>query len=297
MEIERYKALLCVIDTGSMSAAAEKLGYTPSGMSRMMAAIEEENGFPLLIRKREGIFPTADCRIMLPAIRELIFAGEKCRQISQKIRGNDVGTVIVGTAYNAYYEWLANIASQFHKIYPGIKIEFRNGYSSGLAKLMSEHRVDICFISYRDGMHDWISLSHDPMVAWVPSAHEISVKKEISLKIFETEPYIEIYPGQDSDNARILKAHNIKPNIRFSTMDSLAAYSMVEAGLGVTMNNMMNEPPRNGAVKLIPLSDAEPVNIGVAISRELSPAAATFAGFLNEKLANGALMNDIKCKI
>ena len=55
MEIEKYEALLCAIEKGSFSAAAEALGYTPSGISRMMAALELENGFPLLIRRKEGV--------------------------------------------------------------------------------------------------------------------------------------------------------------------------------------------------------------------------------------------------
>ena len=39
MDTEKCRALLCVLETGSLSAAAEQLGYTPSGVSRMMAAI------------------------------------------------------------------------------------------------------------------------------------------------------------------------------------------------------------------------------------------------------------------
>ena len=35
MDTEKCRALLCTIETGSLSAAAERLGYTPSGISRM----------------------------------------------------------------------------------------------------------------------------------------------------------------------------------------------------------------------------------------------------------------------
>ena len=51
MDTERINALLCTIEERSLTAAAEKLGYTTSGISRMMAALEEETGFPLLVRK------------------------------------------------------------------------------------------------------------------------------------------------------------------------------------------------------------------------------------------------------
>ncbi|MFQ7009528.1 MAG: LysR family transcriptional regulator [Oscillospiraceae bacterium] len=35
----KCRALLAVLEAGSLSAAAEKLDYTPSGLSRMMAAL------------------------------------------------------------------------------------------------------------------------------------------------------------------------------------------------------------------------------------------------------------------
>ena len=42
MDTEKCRALLAVLEAGSLSAAAEKLDYTPSGLSRMMAALEQE---------------------------------------------------------------------------------------------------------------------------------------------------------------------------------------------------------------------------------------------------------------
>ena len=138
MELERYRALVCAVETGSLTAAAERLRYTPSGVSRMVAALEEENGFPLLLRQRSGVRPTADCLRLLPLIREMLRCGENCAQLSAQIRGLDVGTVTVGTAYSAYYSRLAEATSDFHVRYPGIQIQLRSGYSAGLVELLEE---------------------------------------------------------------------------------------------------------------------------------------------------------------
>lgn len=91
MELDRYRALVCAIETGSLSAAAEALQYTPSGVSRMVAALEEETGVPLLLREHSGVRPTKECEKLLPAIRDLLHAGESCAQLSAQLRGLDVG--------------------------------------------------------------------------------------------------------------------------------------------------------------------------------------------------------------
>ena len=89
MELDRYRALVCAIETGSLSAAAEALQYTPSGVSRMVAALEEETGVPLLLREHSGVRPTKECEKLLPAIRDLLHAGESCAQLSAQLRGLD----------------------------------------------------------------------------------------------------------------------------------------------------------------------------------------------------------------
>ena len=55
MDTEKCRILLSILKNGSMSAAAEELGYTPSGISRAVEAMETAAGFPILRRGRKGV--------------------------------------------------------------------------------------------------------------------------------------------------------------------------------------------------------------------------------------------------
>ena len=103
MNTERIKILLTVLDAGSITAAAEQLHYTPSGISRMMAALEAEIGFPLLHRSREGASPTENCRALLPDLRKILACEENCRQTAEKILGLQTGTIRIGIAYSSMF--------------------------------------------------------------------------------------------------------------------------------------------------------------------------------------------------
>ena len=120
MEVERCRALLCAVGKGTITAAAEELGYTPSAISRMIAALEEELGFPLLLRGYRGIQPSKEGKMILPALRELVFREEACRQLAAKIRGAETGSVMIGTAYHEYYIRLAKIVRDFHAVSPAV---------------------------------------------------------------------------------------------------------------------------------------------------------------------------------
>ncbi len=285
METEKYRALMCAIETGSLTAAAERLQYTPSGISRMVSALEEETGFPLLLREHGGVRPTAECAQMLGAFRALLYAADSCAQLSAGIRGLEIGTVAVGTAYAAFYAPLARAAADFHARFPGILVQLRSGYSSELLGELNEQKLDIAMISRREGGHNWLPLFDDAMTAWVPASHPLAALSALPVEEFAREAYIETYPDADIDNARVFARCGVKPNLQFSTQDSYATYSMVEAGLGLSMNNAVNGRLWSGGVKILPLDPPQYVEIGIASRADASPAAKRFLDFLRTYLA------------
>ena len=72
MESEKCRVLLCAIDKGSITAAAEAMGYTISGVSRMMAALEAELGLPLLKRSKSGTSLTEAGQALVPMAEQLV---------------------------------------------------------------------------------------------------------------------------------------------------------------------------------------------------------------------------------
>ena len=88
------------------------------------------------------------------------------------------------------------------------------------------------------------------------------------------------YPDKDIDNARVFARCGVTPNLKFSTMDSLATYSMVEAGLGLSMNNAINGRAWSGNIRILLLDPPQSVEIGIASLPDLSPAANIFFTFV-----------------
>ncbi len=284
MDLERFEALLTVIDSGSLSAAAEQLGYTPSGISRMMASLENELGFSLLYRGKNGITPTRECKMFLPSVRGFVYSGHCLSQTAARIHGAECGTIIIGTAYSYYYRWITKMSSAFHELHPGVQFRIVNGTSSELQQMLSLHQADFCLISERDGDHNWILLRNDPMVALIPPGHPLAKETSVPMEAFAVESYIQTYPGQDVDNARIFSRCHITPNTQFSTMDINATYSMVEAGLGIGINNLVNSSLWQERVVHLPLKPAQTMNIGLAYGKNISPASEAFLHFIQDKL-------------
>lgn len=284
MDTERWKILLTAIDKGSLCEAGEVLGYTVSGVSRSVAALEKELGFSLLYRSKRGVAATEECKQLLPLIRELLFVQQKLEQTAAGITGADCGTIVIGTAYSSYYHWLTEVTAMFREKHPGVQFHFIYGASSELFTQLSEHRLDFALASKREGDFSFTKLCDDPQLAMVSRKHPLAALKKIPVDVFAREPFIETYPKQETDHSRSLKECNIKPNTQYTTTDISATYAMVSAGLGISINNRINSQPDYPNVVHIPLDPPQIIPIGLACNKELPPAAEAFFNFLQTQI-------------
>lgn len=291
MDTEKFRTLLCAIDTGSLTAAAEKLGYTPSGISRSVLAVEEEFGFPLLVRAKSGVTPTSDCDKLLPIIRNLLRIEEQLRQTADRVCSLETGSVTVGTAYPIYDQILSREIVAFRKLHPHISIRLVEGTSSELSHKLSLHELDMCIISQRENMPSFYPLCRDSICAWVPSFHPATGKGIYQVADLWTDDYIELFPDLETDNSLFLTRNHLRPNVCASTSDIYAAYSMVEAGLGVVLINTLLSKRWSGDVAALPLDRSSDFEIGIAAKteEESSPAAREFLNFILPELRHAAI--------
>ena len=70
-----------------------------------------------------------------------------------------------------------------------------------------------------EGDYDFIPLRKDPLMAWVPVNH-LRVRDGVyPLRDFETEAYIDTYPGQETDNNLAFRANGLTPHGQFLSVD------------------------------------------------------------------------------
>ncbi len=289
MDTDKYKALICAIDTGSLTAAAEKLGYTPSGISRSVATVEEQLGFPLLVRAKSGVTPTEDCARVLPLIRNLLRIQEQLQQTADRICSLETGSITVGTAYPIYDQILSRQIVAFRKLHPNINIRLIEGTSSALSQMLRDHELDFCIISQRENIPVFHPLCRDSICAWVPAAHPAVKRGIYHVPDLWTDDYIELFPDLETDNSLFLKKNGLNPNYCAATSDIYAAYAMVEAGLGVVLINTLLSQRWKGDVAALPLDLSSDFEIGIAAKsdEENPPAAKEFLSFILPTLRRG----------
>lgn len=236
MDIKRWKVMLAVDDYGSFTRAGEELGYTQSGVTQMMKALEKEVGFSLYIKNNHGVTLTDEARSLIPSVRALLNADETIRQEIASFKGAQIGTIRIGTYLSCSIHWIPKIIQEFHRTHPDIHFKIVEGLEGELADWIQERRVDIGFLSRQEGHHyEFLPVMDDELFAVLPGDHPFALYDEIPIEKFDGVPFVatEFAPGNDLH--RVLRQYGVKPDIRYVSINEFSVLSMVEHGLGITI--------------------------------------------------------------
>lgn len=287
MSASKYEVFAKVVEMGSLTQAAEVLGYTQPGVSHIINSLEDEFGFQLMIRARSGVRLTPDGERIMPIIRNIITSSEQLKQVVGAIHGLDVGTVRVGTFTSAAVHWLPEIIKEFQALYPVIDFALFSGDYHDIECWLSQSQVDLSFVTLPLGKElknscTCTPLHKDRLLAVLPMDHPLAHLSEFPLKEIAAQPFIGLLESSDHDVRRIVKAAGVKPNIRFSIKDDYAIISMVEQGLGISIAPELLLQGHAANVRMIPLEGNPTRTIGLAASpaSQSSPCAARFAQFV-----------------
>ena len=283
MNIKKYEAFVRAVELGSLSKASEVLGYTQSGLSHMMQSLEDEVGFPLMVRTSSGILPNQEGQRLLPQIRMLLSANESLEQTIAKIKGADTGRIRIASFSSVAIYWLPAIISAFQTDYPHVEIEIMEGGADSIESSMENHEADLCIYTGGETQpFEWIPLCEDQLMALVPPTHPLAKQASVPIEAFLSEQFIMPIAGYDYEVHHILDKLEHYPHIRFSACNDYAIINLVAQGLGVSiLPELLLRNYRNDAVA-IPMEPAQyrVIGMGVPQIKTASPVTKNFMRYV-----------------
>ena len=281
MNFQQYEALLKTIELGSFTKAAAELGYTQSGISHMLAALERECGCTLLYRDRSGVRLSSDGEVLLPLFRTVENAQKELLGKLSELQGLEAGLISIGTVTSVSVHWLPSIIQEFHAAHPQIQFRLRYGQDYvEIEKWLSEGLVDCGFIGLPATYPhlNLRTLRRDAFVAVLPREHPLAARSSISLHELAAQPFIRLEEGNDNEIAALFSESGIQPKVCFTAWDNQTILAMVSKGLGVSVLTelMFGEDPYD--VVAVPLEPAAYRDLALATRREgeLTAAVQTF---------------------
>src|ERR1700750_1856127 len=123
MDWDKLKTFHYAAETGSLTAAAEKLGVSQSSVSRQIAALESGMGVPLFQRHARGLLLTGPGMALREHTREMSAAAMIAESALKDARDKVMGDLRITAPVAFGATWLAPRLADFAELYPETKLQ------------------------------------------------------------------------------------------------------------------------------------------------------------------------------
>lgn len=276
MNLRKCIAFLRTVETGSITQAADELGYTQSAVSKMIADLESEWQVRLLTRSRSGIELTSEGVELLPTVRAIV---KDCNDLGfavSELHGLQSGLLRIGCFTSVSTSVLPNILKSFHEKYPNIRIQLAGGEYEDIADWLRRGSVDCGFLALpAPPDFDARFLLRDSFVAILPEDHPMADAPCFPVSRLTQEDFVKLNESPDYELDRFLDTLPEKPRVTYEATSDFALLAMVERGLGVSVVHDLMLHPRRYRVARLPLDVTQFRDVGVAVKKNVVPSSVT----------------------
>lgn len=270
LNLRQIEAFRAVIETGSMTEAANVLSVSQPAISRQIRELEERFGLNLFIRHAGRIEPTKDALTLhgevercLGELEQLVkFANDLGESRRQRIR-------IAATVGHSYF-MLPKVIAEFHKQYPEVTISLRSGLSPEVVELIDKGQSDIGFALLSVETQGVLlePMPETELVCVLPKAHPLAEKPRIDVHDLAQEPLLLI-----SENSLMRKrllqtfeSAGLSPNVILDSTYTGPICSLVNQGMGISILDYMTaEAYADHNITIRPFSPSVPCELKLVL--------------------------------
>jgi DNA-binding transcriptional LysR family regulator len=293
MELRHLRYFLAVGEALSFTKAAAQLRVAQPALSRQVQDLEDEIGVDLLRRSPRGVTLTAEGKLFLDEVRELLkHADESVEKVRALARG-EYGELHIGYAPTPTVEILPPALAAFQKAVPRVKVLLHDLSSDELIAGLRNGTLELAVTVRPTGDQtagiEFEVLRTYPLYVALTAAHPFARLKSITLEQVAAEPligfsrkgYSEYYQILD----RIFPPIGTKPRIAVECDSASSVITEVEAGHGIALASPSLKLVAGKRLLYRPLTgttEVGSVGIARATKGDVTPAGEKFCGILRK---------------
>lgn len=228
---ETLRVFLAVLDAGSFSAAARRLGRVPSAVSMVVAQLEAELDLQLFDRSTRKALPTEAALALEPQARQVASQlnrlDAQALQLHQGLERRLIIAMAPELQTGMWSQPLADLAQEF----PLLEIEVRSASQAEAVRLLHEGNVHLALVFERPGIDErerFLEAGSQLLVAVAApgylQVHGASLDAETTAS---TRQMIVVAGSPAGTDPQVVLSHRV-----WLTDSFLATLNLVQAGLG-----------------------------------------------------------------
>lgn len=237
--LRQIEALIAVIETGTVSRAAEMLRISQPAASKLVHHLEADTGLQLFDREGGRLVPTARGRRLYEEADRIFGGINQLARAIEAIRREEQDRILVGAMPGLAGPFMSRAVGRFRQHHPNVYISVEARSSQFLADWIMSQRLDLALLITRiDHPHIMTEiLAGHPMVCALPCGHPLAAHERLTPKELDGVPFIGF--GPSSLTRRLVEnafaTEGLRPNVVMDATTATNVCAFVAAGFGVTI--------------------------------------------------------------
>jgi DNA-binding transcriptional LysR family regulator len=239
MDLRQLEIIRAIADSGSFTAAGERLHVSQSAISRQILLLEEELGEPVFHRigRRIRITPAGESLLQL-SHRVFQDLQETVSTISEK-RDSLSGTIrLVGGMTVCLYVF-PTLLAEVRRVHPHLDLKVTVGSAERSIAMLRSGAGDLGMITLPVEATDLVSvpvLEEELLLITYP-AHPLAKKKSISAKDLDGQDFVLFETGSITRRLveQFFAREGVEPDVIMETENVEIIKAMVRSGLGISI--------------------------------------------------------------
>src|SRR5262245_23754934 len=143
----QLSCFLATYEQGSLTAAAEQLGYAQPSISEQIRGLERTLGVQLFRRVGRGVVPTTVADTLRPHAERVLAAVSEARDAVQSVKSFETGTIRFGMFGVARLYAGAGLIADVLARHPGVRVELIGQNSSTVQEDLRRGRLEAALIA------------------------------------------------------------------------------------------------------------------------------------------------------
>lgn len=261
MELRNLKTFVVVVETGSFTRAANKLGYAQSSVTAQIQALESELELPLFDRLGKTISLTEVGQRLLPYAQEITRIHALAKD-ALRSENAFAGTLVIGAPESLAAFRLPMIIREFRDKLPEVKLILKPGVCWEFPDRIRSGDLDLAFllqpeIKERDLYSK--TLVQEKMALIAPPNHRLVHQSAVEPEDLKDETILHTETGC---TYRVLfeqqlNSHGIfpDPNLEFWSIEAIKNYVMSGLGLSFLPLITVSKEVQEGKLKVLAWDD------------------------------------------
>ena len=298
LDTRRLQVLDAVVETGSITAAASLLGYTPSAVSQSVAALERETGATLFEKAGRGIQPTQAGSLLAEHAAAILGRLREAESALAALRAGEAGHLQVTTFATAGATLVPRALARFRAAHRGVELDLRVAEADEALPQLRAGRSDIAVVAFDTGTKTqldddlcWTHLLDDPYRIVIPRTHPLAGRRVIGPEQLRDEMWIATASPACCSRAVVTAAcekAGVTPNFGIVADEFSTAMGFVSAELGVAMVPLLGLSSVPDNVRVRRIRGTEPRRQVYAVTRASSADQPTVAAMVEALQESGA---------